>query len=180
MTRRRSYGLKSRSLCGTHAELELGAPNRKNGALDEELVEEMMAVNLGAPLALMNGLLPGMAERGWGRVVNIASIWAVLGRPGRGAYAATKAALAGVTRVAAAEYAGRGVLVNAVCPGYIATELTARNNPPEQLAAIAASIPAGRLGTTAEVAELVRWLCSDANTYMAGQTLVLDGGLSIT
>lgn len=150
------------------------------GALSDVLVDEMMAVNLEAPLRLMNGLLPGMAARGWGRVVNIASIWAVLGRPGRGAYAATKAALTGLTRVAAAEVAAQGVLVNAVCPGYIETELTRRNNSPAELAAIAATIPAGRLGRPEEVAELVRWLCSPLNSYLTGQTVVLDGGLSVT
>jgi NAD(P)-dependent dehydrogenase (short-subunit alcohol dehydrogenase family) len=81
-----------------------------------------------------------------------------------------------LSRVAALEAARHGVLVNTVCPGYIATELTRVNNPPDVLAGIEAQIPMGRLGTPEEVAALVAWLVSARNGYLTGQVLTIDGG----
>jgi NAD(P)-dependent dehydrogenase (short-subunit alcohol dehydrogenase family) len=147
--------------------------------LPPEALSRMLQVNLAGPFALLQGLLPGMCERGWGRVVNIASVWSVVAREGRGGYAATKAGLNGLTRVAAVEAARQGVLVNAVAPGFIATELTFKNMPPQDIKEMEGRIPAARLGKPAEVARLVRWLCSEENSYMTGQVLLIDGGYSI-
>ena len=147
--------------------------------LSDDGWDRMLATNLEAPFRLARGLLPGMWQRRSGRVVNLASIWAQVGREGRGGYAAAKAGLVGLTRVMALESAPHGVLVNAVLPGFVGTELTHRNNPPEVLATITARIPLGRLADPAEIATAIAWLCSPANTYLTGQAITIDGGYTI-
>ena len=138
----------------------------------------MVQVDLTAPLLLLQGVTPGMRARGWGRVVNISSIFGVVTRERRGAYSAVKAGLNGLTRTAAVELAPHGVLVNSVCPGYVATDLTRQNNSPADLAKIEATIPLGRLAEPEEIARFVAWLCSAANTYLTGQTILVDGGFT--
>ncbi|HET8542001.1 MAG TPA: SDR family oxidoreductase [Anaeromyxobacter sp.] len=135
-------------------------------------------VNLVAPMRLARALTPGMARRGYGRVVNVSSIWSGVARARRFVYASTKAGVNGMTRALAVELAGSGVLVNAVAPGYVATELTARNNTPEELARIAESIPLRRLAEPREIAEVVAFLCSARNGYLTGQTVFVDGGFT--
>lgn len=138
----------------------------------------MLQVNLTAPMALIRGFSPYMKAQKWGRIVNISSIFSLVTRENRSAYSATKAGLNGLTRTAAVELAPHGILVNAVCPGYVETELTFVNNSPEQLAAITATIPLQRLAQPHEIAKLVGFLCSEENTYLTGQTLVIDGGFT--
>jgi 3-oxoacyl-[acyl-carrier protein] reductase len=140
--------------------------------------ETMLRVNLTAPMELIRGLSPGMVSRRWGRIVNISSIFSLVTKSARGAYSATKSGLNGLTRTVAVELAPHGILVNAVCPGYVETELTYQNNSPEQLAAIAKTIPAGRLAKPEEIARLVGFLCSEHNTYLTGQTVTIDGGFT--
>lgn len=135
-------------------------------------------VNLLAPMRLARALTPGMARRGWGRVVNVSSIWSGVAKARRFVYATTKAGLNGMTRALAVELAGSGVLVNAVAPGYVNTELTAKNNTPEELARIAETIPVRRLAEPREIAEVVAFLCSARNGYLTGQTLFVDGGFT--
>lgn len=147
--------------------------------LDEAAWSQMECINLRSPLALMRAVMPGMQVRGWGRIVNIASLWAHAAKERRGGYAATKAGLVAATRVAALEGAPAGVLVNAVSPGFTATELTTRNNPPVELAAISRQIPLGRLADPAEIARVVVWLGSEENTYITGQAIQVDGGYSL-
>jgi 3-oxoacyl-[acyl-carrier protein] reductase len=139
---------------------------------------EMLQVNLSAALRLTQAFAPGMAERGWGRILNVVSIFALVTRERRAAYSMTKAALAALTRSAAVEFGPRGVLVNALAPGYVDTELTRRNNPPEAIAAIEASIPLRRMAQASELAEVAAFLVSDANSYLTGQTVVVDGGFT--
>ncbi len=136
----------------------------------------MQDVNLTAPLLLTRHAAAAMARKGWGRIVNISSCYSFVTRGGRAAYSATKAALNSLTRSAAVEYGRDGILVNAVCPGFIGTDLTRKNNSPEELAALCAQVPLGRLGTPEEIAGLVFMLGSEANSYITGQTLVIDGG----
>ncbi|MDT3674981.1 SDR family NAD(P)-dependent oxidoreductase [Microcystis wesenbergii] len=138
----------------------------------------MLQVNLTAPMALIRGFSPYMKAQKWGRIVNISSIFSLVTRENRSAYSATKAGLNGLTRTAAVELAPYGILVNAVCPGYVETELTFVNNSPEQLAAITATIPLQRLAQPHEIAKLVSFLCSEENTYLTGQNLVIDGGFT--
>ncbi len=138
--------------------------------------KRLLAINLTAPMLLMLHAARGMSTRGWGRVVNISSCFSLVSRAGRGAYAATKAGLNGLTRTAAIEYASRNVLVNAVCPGFVETDLTRQNNSAEQIADLCRQVPLGRLAQPDEVARYVYFLGSDDNTYITGQTAVIDGG----
>lgn len=133
-------------------------------------------VNLESPFRILQANIPYFRKMGWGRVVNIASIYGLVSREGRGSYASTKAALISLTRTAAIELGSYGVLVNAVCPGFIETELTRQNNPPDILAKLIDQVPLKRLGQPQDVAEFVSFLCSSSNTFINGQALVIDGG----
>jgi len=146
--------------------------------IDAATWQSMLQVNLTSALRLTQAFAPGMAARGSGRILNVASIFAVVTRERRGAYSMTKAALAALTRTAAVEFGPGGVLVNALAPGYVDTELTRRNNPPESIAAIEASIPLRRLARAEELAAAAAFLVSAANSYLTGQTVVVDGGFT--
>lgn len=135
--------------------------------------------NLTSALQLIQWAAPRMAARGWGRIVLISSAYSFLAREGRSAYAASKAALNSLARSAALEFADGGVLVNAVCPGFVDTDMTRQNNSVERIAALEQDIPLGRLAHETEVAEVVAFLCSERNTYLTGQALVVDGGFSL-
>lgn len=137
-----------------------------------------MQVNLLAPMRLVRALAPGMVARGYGRIVNISSIWSGVSKPRRFVYSTTKAGINGMTLALAVELAPAGVLVNAVAPGYVDTELTRQNNTEEALRAIARTIPVGRLAEPGEIAELVVYLCSARNSYITGQTIFADGGFT--
>jgi 3-oxoacyl-[acyl-carrier protein] reductase len=138
----------------------------------------LMAINLRAPLLLSQAVAAGMRERGWGRIVNVASIWSVITKPGRAMYTAAKAGLAGLTRTLAVELAPSGVLVNTVSPGFTRTELTAATLSPQDAASLAGQVPAGRFAEPAEIAQVVLFLASPANTYLTGQNIVVDGGFT--
>jgi 3-oxoacyl-[acyl-carrier protein] reductase len=135
-------------------------------------------VNVVAPVLLCQALVPSMREKGWGRIVNIASIWGKKGKEQRGAYAATKFALDGVTAALAAEVASDGILANCVSPGFIDTELTRRVLGEDGIQKLVAQVPLGRLGKPEEIATFVAWLAGPENTYISGQNLSIDGGFS--
>lgn len=139
---------------------------------------DTIQTNLTAPMKLAQGLAPGMKGRGWGRIVNVSSVFSLVTKEKRAAYSATKSGLNGLTRTLAVELAPHGITVNALCPGYVDTELTRQNNSPADLEKICATIPAGRLASTAEMARVAAFLCSDASSYLTGQMLVVDGGFS--
>jgi 3-oxoacyl-[acyl-carrier protein] reductase len=137
---------------------------------------DTLQVNLTALFQLAQGVAPRM--QGGGRIVALSSILAFVSRPGRGPYSAAKAGVNGFIRALAAELGPRGILANALCPGYIDTDLTRANNTPEQIEAIVGTIPLRRLGTPQEIARLAVWLCSDENTYLTGQAIYCDGGFT--
>ncbi len=137
---------------------------------------EALAVNLTGPMLLTKHVGASMCDAGWGRIVNVSSCYSYVAREGRSAYGAAKAGLNALTRSAALEFSGYGVLVNGVCPGFAETEMTQRNNTPEQIEMLAKQIPLGRLAKPEEVARLVLFLASAENTYITGQTVVVDGG----
>ncbi len=154
--------------------------------IDVEDWQRVMAVNATGTFLCTKAFLPGMIERGWGRVVNVASTAALQGGRYIAAYAASKHAVLGFTRCAAAEVAHRGVTVNAVCPGYVDTDMTfatIRNiversgRTEEQVRDFVTSRnPQGRLIRPDEVAWTVRALCEEEAAAINGQTVVMDGG----
>lgn len=142
----------------------------------EEDFDWIQQVNLRGPYRILKHLLPYMQDRQYGRVVNIASIWSIVTRKRRSLYTTSKNALVGMTEALAVELASYNVLINAVSPGFTLTELTLRTNSKSELSAIEGTIPIGRLAQPEEVANAVAFLCSDLNSYITGQNIVIDGG----
>jgi NAD(P)-dependent dehydrogenase (short-subunit alcohol dehydrogenase family) len=138
--------------------------------------EDVIQINLLGHFRLTQGLVKGMKARRYGRIVNISSIWSLVSRERRMAYSATKAAINGLTRAQALELAPYNILVNALAPGYVNTDLTKKNNTSVELEAIATQIPLGRLAEPSEIAECVAFLCSPKNSYITGQVIAIDGG----
>ena len=144
----------------------------------EEDWDRVMGVNLKGVWLCMKYEIPQMLNLGSGTIVNTASVAGLVGIRGSCAYTPSKHGVAGLTKVAALEYAEAGIRVNAVCPGYIDTPLLNHGirSDPDLLAQVIQRHPVGRLGTAAEVAEAVVWLCSDAASFITGHTLTVDGG----
>ncbi len=138
--------------------------------------DAVLDANLKGAFLLTKLAARGMIKRRWGRIVNIASVVGLIGNKGQANYAASKAGLIGFTKAVAKELASRNVLVNAVAPGYIDTEMT-RAISDEAKQALQAAIPLGRLGAGADVAGAVLFLASDLASYITGQVLVVDGGM---
>ena len=145
-----------------------------------EQIEETVALNMVAPLLLMQGVLPAMRAAKYGRIVNISSR-AMLGKEGRTVYGGTKAGLVGMTRTWALETATQGITVNAVGPGPIGTDFFLDSNPVDlpQTKKIMASIPVGRFGTPEEVAHAICMLIDPKAGFITGQLLYVCGGLSV-
>jgi 3-oxoacyl-[acyl-carrier protein] reductase len=136
----------------------------------------MVDINLKAPYLVARESGKKMIAKKYGRIVNITSIWSEITRPERSIYTTTKAGLAGLTKSLAVEFAEFNILVNAVAPGFTLTELTKQTNTEEELSAIAKKIPVKRMARPEEIASLVLYLCSDLNTYITGQNIIIDGG----
>jgi 3-oxoacyl-[acyl-carrier protein] reductase len=139
-------------------------------------VKDILQINLLAPFRLTQFLVPQMKVRNYGRIVNISSMWSVVSRGGRTSYSMSKSAINAMTRSLAVELAPFNVLINAVAPGYVITDLTLQNNSPIEIEKISQSIPIQRLAEPQEIASVVAFLCSEQNTYLTGQTIVVDGG----
>jgi 3-oxoacyl-[acyl-carrier protein] reductase len=146
--------------------------------LSEDDWREVIDTNLGGAFFTCRALSRPMLKRRAGVIVNITSIVGVRGNAGQTNYAASKAGLIGLTKSLAKELGGRGIRVNAIAPGYIATELTDAL-PEAAREAILANTPLGRLGEPVDVARAVRFLCSDAAGFITGDVLAVDGGLGI-
>jgi len=150
-----------------------------------ELWERHFRINATGPLLCTQAFLPGMLERKWGRIINVASVAGLEGARYISAYVASKHALVGLTRAAAAEVAGTGVTVNAVCPGYVDTPMTEATitnivrktgkTPEEARAALVATMPAGRMVSAEEVATAVLAFATDAEARRNGEAVVIDG-----
>lgn len=144
--------------------------------ITDEEINNMMQTNLIAPIKILRGLIPNMKEmrRGW--IVNIGSIWANVSKSGRCVYSATKYGIHGVTNTLAIELAPYNILVNTVCPGFTMTELTVKNNTEEEINIISENIPMKRMAQPEEIARAVYFLCSEENSYLTGQKIMVDGG----
>ena len=144
---------------------------------DEEW-DEVIAVNLTAAFHLNRAVLRGMMKARWGRIIGISSVVGVMGNPGQGNYAASKAGLIGMNKALAYEVASRNITVNSIAPGFIASAMTDELND-KQRESILSTVPAGRLVTAQEVAGCAVFLASDAAAYITGHTLNVNGGMAM-
>lgn len=146
--------------------------------LSDDDWQAVLDVNLTAAMRLARAALRPMMKARWGRIVNITSIVGATGNPGQTNYAAAKAGLVGFSKSLAAEVASRGITVNAVAPGFIATPMTDKLSD-EQKSALTTRIPAGRLGTPEDIAAAVLYLAAPEAGYVTGATLHVNGGMAM-
>ena len=146
--------------------------------MTKEMWDTVMNVDLDGVFLVTKQFIDPMAERGWGRIINISSVIGEVGNFGQSNYAAAKAAVIGFTKALAREYARKGVTVNAIAPGFIKTEMT-EAVPPAALDAVIQVTPVGRLGTPEEVAAGVTYLASDAAAFITGHVLDINGGYAM-
>ncbi|MDJ0709702.1 MAG: 3-oxoacyl-ACP reductase FabG [Woeseiaceae bacterium] len=138
--------------------------------------DDVLATNLTGMYSVSKACLRGMMKAKKGRIINIASVVAVMGNPGQANYAATKAGMVGFSKSLAKEIGSRGITVNVVAPGFIDTDMT-KDLPEDNRAAMLAQVPLGRLGDTADIANAVVFLASAAGAYITGETLHVNGGM---
>ena len=138
--------------------------------------QDILQVNVLAPFQIISGIVGGMKRKKFGRIVNISSIWGEKSKSGRSIYSTSKAALNALTRSFAVEFAEHNILVNSIAPGYIETDMMKQYNSEKELDIIKNSIPMKRFGKKTEISELVKFLCSEKNSYITGQILTIDGG----
>ncbi len=146
--------------------------------MSDEDWQTVLDVNLTAAFRLSRGCLRGMMKNRWGRIISITSIVGVTGNPGQANYAASKAALIGMSKSLAQEVASRNITVNCIAPGFIDTPMTESLND-DQKQNLIASIPTGRLGEPSDVAGACVFLASDEASYVTGQTLHVNGGMAM-
>jgi NAD(P)-dependent dehydrogenase (short-subunit alcohol dehydrogenase family) len=151
-----------------------------NNFLDIRLedFEKVQNVNVVAPMRLSQGTIPHMVEQGWGRIVNISSVWGKISKQGRASYSVSKFGIDGLTLAMANEFASQGILCNCVAPGFIDTEMTWNNLGVEGVNKMLETVPIKRLAKVEEVADLVFMLGSENNTYISGQNIAIDGGFT--
>jgi 2-dehydro-3-deoxy-L-rhamnonate dehydrogenase (NAD+) len=150
-------------------------PNKPLWEVDVEDWRRTFDVNVVGLFAVTKAVIPGMIERGWGRIVSMASMAGKDGNPNLSAYSASKAAVIGLTKSLGKELATTGVIANAIAPAVIETPMNATTSP-EVLAHITSLIPMGRVGRAEEVAALVSWLCSDEVSFSTGAVYDISGG----
>ncbi|HTX33738.1 MAG TPA: 3-oxoacyl-[acyl-carrier-protein] reductase [Bryobacteraceae bacterium] len=136
----------------------------------------VLRINLDGAFLCSQAVLPGMMRNRWGRIINISSVVGQAGSAGQANYAASKAGLIGLTKSLAQEMASRGITVNAVAPGYIATDMTAVL-PEEVRQKILGAVPLGRMGKPEDIAAAVKFLASEDAAYITGQVLAVNGGM---
>ena len=136
----------------------------------------VLDANLRGAFVAIRATARGMMKRRWGRIINIASIVGLTGNKGQANYAASKAGLIGLTKSVAKELGSRNILVNAIAPGFIETDMTAAMTP-EARSSLSGQIPLERLGSPQDIAGMVAFLASDLASYITGQVLVVDGGM---
>ena len=136
----------------------------------------MIQINLKAPIAIVRALEHKLVSNRISHIVNVSSIWGFVSKEGRCGYAAAKTGIIGTTRTMALELGKYNVLVNAVAPGFVNTELTKQNNTPDEIRQIERMIPIGHMAEPEDIARFVYFLSSEENTFITGQTMLIDGG----
>lgn len=166
--------------CGDVDILVNNAGTNIRGTLDqlsEADWDNVVDTNLKGPFLCTKAFAPGMIRKGWGRVINLASIMSAVALPGRTPYCSSKAGVLGLTRVWALEWAGKGVTCNAICPGPFATDMNRQLlNDPQAYQQFVANIPMGRWGELEELTGAIVFLASDASSFVTGTSLFIDGG----
>ena len=145
-------------------------------SIEDEDIQRINQINLIAPLKLIQNCTKYMKNNNQGKIVNISSIWGVRSKEKRTLYSSTKFGIIGQTKALARELAEYNILVNAICPGFTATDLTMQSLSKKELEDIINQIPMRRMAEPKEIAKSVKFLISSDNTYITGQTLVIDGG----
>lgn len=145
--------------------------------LDED-IEKINKINLVAPLKLIQHCVQGMKKNKFGKIVNISSIWGIRSKEKRTLYSGTKFGIIGQTKALSRELGAHNILINAICPGFTATELTMQSLSKNELETIVEQIPLRRMADPQEIAKSIKFLVSEENTYITGQTLVIDGGFT--
>lgn len=144
--------------------------------MKEEDFDDVISVNLKGAYNTMRKVCPMLARQRWGRIINLSSIAGINGNAGQVNYSASKAGLIGMTKSAAREFAGRGITVNAIAPGFVETDMTEKFASDKN---VMKRIPVGRMGRPDEIASLTLFLASDAAAYITGEVIRIDGGLAI-
>lgn len=142
-------------------------------------IDRITSLNLRTPMILSKEASILMKRDCWGRILNIASIWSVITKPGRVMYSASKFGLVGLTKATAADLGPYNVLVNSLSPGFTLTELTKATLPPEEQERLSQQVPMRRFAEAGEIARVALFLCSELNTYITGQNIIVDGGFVI-
>ena len=148
----------------------------KHNELSSDDFHEILQVNVVAPFRIISGFVEKMKIRNFGRIVNISSVWGQKSKEGRTLYSSSKAALDALTRSLAIEFASYNILINSVAPGYIETDMLKQCKTEDELNIIRHTIPMKRFGKKIEIAELVKFLTSENNSYITGQIFTIDGG----
>ena len=146
--------------------------------MKEEEFDQVIDTNLKGTFLCMKAVARGMMKRRSGRIINLSSVVALRGNPGQANYCASKAGVIGMTKSMARELAGRGVTVNAIAPGFIETDMSAKL-PEDVKTSMAASIPMGRMGQAEDIANVAAFFASDEAAYVTGQVLCVDGGMAM-
>jgi 3-oxoacyl-[acyl-carrier protein] reductase len=144
--------------------------------LSSDDFQEILQINVIAPFKIISGVVESMKQKKFGRIINISSIWGQKSREGRSIYSSSKAALDALTKSLALEFASYNVLINSVAPGYVDTELITKYNTDLELEKIKKTIPIQRFAKKIEISGLVKFLCSEENSYITGQIVTIDGG----
>ena len=147
--------------------------------IQDEHWEKVLTVNLTGSMRLMREVAKVMKKNSQGgKILNISSIFGVVSKAKRNSYSASKTGMIGLTRASALDLAPYNILVNALCPGFTLTELTMSILSEEEMNVLATEVPLGRFADVSEIAKIAVFLCSDLNTYITGQTIVVDGGVT--
>jgi len=145
--------------------------------LDQD-IEKINQINLTAPLKLIQCVSKNMKKNNFGKIINISSIWGIRSKEKRTLYSTTKFGIIGQTKALARELGEHNILINAVCPGFTATDLTMQSLNEKEIKDIQAQIPLNRLAKPIEIAKTVKFLISEENSYITGQTITIDGGFT--